>query len=329
MKTIDTGFGPIPDVETKLEELQVNKYTIVAFDTVMQEEQSTEWFKNRGFTLDAPVDIPPENALLDSHEWTQNLDSNINISILGSAQEKIPLSEEEKRFPWFYPGVGAFRKPVLYYAQFNPVLNQYSWDYLAQFLKLLYHPTSYVKEVDMYAVNQSFIDSLKCNVNNVDNKPRYIQYANVVHLPDMFKWTIQNVRAETIHIFFYCDSENFALLSNFVFDASGAKQCASKEIQIPTCPDRTHIIRSLIEKFHTIPLVESAIPTLSCYMDREELEELPAHLGPNLIAQEVDSEGADALYMISNGENRMRIMFRWNLITYGLTFAESAFIQSN
>ncbi|KAI1694417.1 hypothetical protein DdX_20126 [Ditylenchus destructor] len=38
--------------------------TIIAFDTFMQEEQSTHWLESRGFSLDAPVDILPENALI-------------------------------------------------------------------------------------------------------------------------------------------------------------------------------------------------------------------------------------------------------------------------
>ncbi|KAI1695334.1 hypothetical protein DdX_19632 [Ditylenchus destructor] len=166
---------------TAFEKLPLNKHTIVAFDTVLQEEQSTQWLKNRGLTLDAPADILPENALIAARklqdygrgsEWN----NNVNLCIQGSVKEEIELCAEERRLPWFCdPILHDLLKPVLFYAQFNPFRNEYSWAYLAQFLKFIYHPTSYVKEVRMFAVNQTFIDSLQCNVYSVDNEPRYIR----------------------------------------------------------------------------------------------------------------------------------------------------------
>ncbi|KAI1716925.1 hypothetical protein Ddc_10058 [Ditylenchus destructor] len=310
----------------------LNAHTVVAFDTVMQEKQSTQWFKNHGFTLDAPSDIPAENAIIGARKVKDygkgnGWNSTVNVRITGPAQEKIVLSAEEMRFPWFHNWHK--RKPVLFYAQFNPFRNQYSWNYLAQFLNFIFHPSSYLKEVKMYAVEQKFIESLQFNIGSFDNEPRYIRCesfsleaiwpgnTNIAEFSNVLKWMTRNVRAETIRIPKINCKGAFGLLTNFLLDPPEAKQCASKEILVSIgsfAQKQGDLLSILIEKFHTIPFVESAIPTIKfcCPLYEEQYLfrcDLTA-LGRNLIDQEVDSQGANALYMISNGQNRMRISFR-------------------
>ncbi|KAI1692075.1 hypothetical protein Ddc_23880 [Ditylenchus destructor] len=41
---------------------KLNKYTIVVSDTVLQKAQSIKWLMKRGFTLDAPKDIPAKKC---------------------------------------------------------------------------------------------------------------------------------------------------------------------------------------------------------------------------------------------------------------------------
>ncbi|KAI1696190.1 hypothetical protein Ddc_20638 [Ditylenchus destructor] len=147
----------------------IKKHTIIAFDTAMHEKYSKQWFKERGFALDAPADIPAENALIGVKEWQYN----VNVCIHKPAAKKISL--ELKRLCCWFNSSQIYRKPVLFCAQFNPALNQYSWNYLAFFLVCIFHPTLYVKEVKMFAVNQNFIDSLKCNIDSLDNDPHYIR----------------------------------------------------------------------------------------------------------------------------------------------------------
>ncbi|KAI1711284.1 hypothetical protein Ddc_12981 [Ditylenchus destructor] len=311
---------------------KLDKYTIVTFDTVLKKKVSTQWLKNHGFTLNAPVDIPAKNVLIGARdEWKRTYNSNVHVCIHGFAQVKNPLSYEEECLPWFqkphdqnpYSDAMEFPKPVLYYAQFNPLLNQYSWNYLAQFLKFVYHPMTYIKEVKMFAVNQNYIDSIKCNVDSVGNEPRYIRcesfslgsfymtfytsnpYPDII--PDSLKWLARNVRAEKIDLpWILQTSETYDQVANFLLDPSGAKQCASEKTTI-------HVVRAavflniLVEKFHSIPLIEDGIPTIGFKYSLDD--EIPAILGPNLIDQEVDSEGADELYVISNGQNRMRVSF--------------------
>ncbi|KAI1713843.1 hypothetical protein DdX_08725 [Ditylenchus destructor] len=302
----------------------VTRYTVVvAFDEVMQGKQSTEWFKNRGFTLDVPEHIPPENALIGGRKWKgygrgNEWRGNVNVCIHRSAQETIPLSNTELRFPWLYnlaSKIDQF-KSVVYYAQFNPILNQYSWDYLAQFFKFMYHPSSYIKEARLFAIHQNFVDHLKCTADSFYKEPRHIRCesfvlegkigTNITDASDSLKWLAQNVHAETIYIHDTSSCDVFHLLANFLLEASGAKQCASTKMEI-LVSDPVVFLNVLIQKFRTIPLVESAIPTISFFYPSQE--EHRAHLGPNLISQEVDSQGSSALYLISNGQNRMRISF--------------------
>ncbi|KAI1714668.1 hypothetical protein Ddc_11389 [Ditylenchus destructor] len=292
-----------------------NSNTTVVFDTVMQEEQSMQWFKSRGFTLDAPKDIPAQNVVIGVTSKKSEWKGNVNVCIYGSAHEKIPLTYKEHYLPWYYDC--SERKPVLFYAKYNPFFNQYSSNYLAQFLKCIYHPALYIKKVEMYAFDQSFIDSLKCNADSFDNKPRYIRCEsfmllgisgkNTVALSNSLQWLGRNVRAETIQIReIDCDEkypEAYVLLANFLLEASGA----SKKTVIRQ-KNEMSFLNALIQKFRTIPVVKSAIPTIEFWYPRAE--EYRAHLGPNLIAREVDSEGADALYMIENGQNRMRISLK-------------------
>ncbi|KAI1695336.1 hypothetical protein DdX_19634 [Ditylenchus destructor] len=180
----------------------------------------------------------------------------------------------------------------------------------AQFLNLIYHPTSYIKEVTMFGVNQNYVDSLKCN-ESIDDEPRYIRckFFSLEGVrygaADPLKWLVQNVRANTIRVFW---TGCFAELANFLLDPTGAKQCASEKMEIYAI-DPMAFLNGLIEKFLKIPFVESAIPMICTFWNVNR--ELPAHLGPNLIDQEVDSQGSDALYVISNELNQIRISFRW------------------
>ncbi|KAI1703964.1 UDP-glucoronosyl and UDP-glucosyl transferase domain-containing protein [Ditylenchus destructor] len=236
---------------------KLDKHAIVSFDAVLQKKQSDQYFKNRGFTLTAPG-IPAEIVLLNARavrlKYKRRYDDNVNVCIHGTVKERIPLSSKEKRFPWFQKPEheGAFselmkiRKPVLYYAQFNPALNPSSWDYLAQFLKFIYHPTSYAKT-----------------------------------------------------------SESFGLITDFLLDPFGAKQCASEMVTIQPI-GTTAFLKILIKKFLKIALVEDGIPTIEFRWNRHH--ELPALIGPNLIHKEVDSEGAEALHVISNGPNRFPLL---------------------
>ncbi|KAI1690814.1 hypothetical protein Ddc_24683 [Ditylenchus destructor] len=125
-----------------------NNNTIVAFDTVMQEEQSMQWFKNRGFTLDAPKDIPAQSAVIGVTQKKPEWKGNVNVCIYGPAHEKIPLTKKEQYLPWYNACYPNERKPVLFYAQYNPFLNQISSDYLVQFLKCIYHPALYIKIIE-------------------------------------------------------------------------------------------------------------------------------------------------------------------------------------
>ncbi|KAI1690476.1 hypothetical protein Ddc_24911 [Ditylenchus destructor] len=112
------------------------KYAVFAVNTI-QKHKSKQWFKDRGFTFAAPADVTAENVLIGAEKWTRDYMTNLNFCICAIMLEEIPRLKIQKNF--------SATSPILYRAQFNPVSNQYSWAYLAQFLEFVYHPMSYIK----------------------------------------------------------------------------------------------------------------------------------------------------------------------------------------
>ncbi|KAI1712505.1 hypothetical protein DdX_09594 [Ditylenchus destructor] len=311
----------IYETERKNEMNQLlKKNTIVAFDRRMQNKVTTEWFKSLGYTLIAPKGISPTNLLygVKQSEDKWEYGRTIHASIYSPAQEQTLLTQNEMRSPWFH--ILRVKKPVVYYAQLNPVLNQQTWAYLAQFLKFIYDPMSYIKKVEMFAVNQKFIDLLECNIDSSNKEPRYIRCESFLLrrmadindnvLSESTKWLQRNVRAKTISIRVHNleeISDAYWLLSNFLLDPSGVKQCASETMQIHV-DDPVAFLKILIKKFRTLPLVESAIPTIEIsfsWLERNH-DKICAYLY-DLNDYKIDED--DDLYMISAEQNRMKILF--------------------
>ncbi|KAI1712625.1 hypothetical protein Ddc_12308 [Ditylenchus destructor] len=105
---------------------------IIVLDSTIPATDAIQWFKDRGIALDIPKDIQPNNAFIGI-----NLEENrcVDITVLGSAQQK-KLSLQDQ----------GFQKEVVFYAEFRPKQNENSWASMAHFLKLLYHPVTYVKK---------------------------------------------------------------------------------------------------------------------------------------------------------------------------------------
>ncbi|KAI1695207.1 hypothetical protein DdX_19714 [Ditylenchus destructor] len=166
----------------------------------------------------------------------------------------------------------------------------------------------------MFAINQKFVDILKCNVGSIDKEPRYIRCESLtlkgwpelytVHLPDLLKWLTRNVRAESLNISFILNRSRFLPLAKFLLNPSGAKKCTSSKIKIKVS-NPVVFLTVLIQKFRAISLVKDDVPTIELLYPSFDAEW--ERLGSNLIDQEADPHDAKALYMISNGQNRMRI----------------------
>lgn len=68
------------------------------------------------------------------------------------------------------------------------------------------------------------------------------------------------------------------------------------------------VLHMTFQDFLALPVVQGTIPTV--VIDRYPTDEqYHKHLGENLIGREVDSQGAEFLYEIENGEKRVRISF--------------------
>ncbi|KAI1705560.1 hypothetical protein DdX_13524 [Ditylenchus destructor] len=329
----------------QLQELSDANGTIIAFEGIIPKNETEQWFVNRGNTLESRVKyrplstrLPPGTILIEKALFDNYVDST-NVCILGPAQKKVQAKNS-----W----IGhLFRKQeqmsllslesVVFHSSFIPYRN-HSWAAMEQFLTFLFTPLSYIKKVEMFAVNQKFVDAVKEKfVNNFPiqgnqvrtqknskNKPLYIhcEIFALVYKPDMsfhdlrdiLKWLLRNVRADSIRMLtlrVYTHYQDRAavcrLLTNFVFGAM--RICAKRELRLHSLTE-TNLIVSLVEKFRTLPHFKREIPTIVIEsFSTYDFEYIQPNLGPNVIQQEVDSQGAEFLYLFENGHNRMRISF--------------------
>ncbi|KAI1715067.1 hypothetical protein DdX_08346 [Ditylenchus destructor] len=107
------------------------------------------------------------------------------------------------------------------------------------------------------------------------------------------------------------------MLINLVFD--GSQMCNAKKLVFSFYDDFSNVglVDVLREDFLALPVVQGTVPTvvISYY---PKYGQYRAQLGENLIGREVDSQGADALYVIESGQKRIRISFcRRNQSPYG------------
>ncbi|KAI1692933.1 hypothetical protein Ddc_23247 [Ditylenchus destructor] len=191
---------------------------------------------------------------------------------------------------------------------------------VAPSLQKLFHPVSYVRNVTMRTVNQELIDA------NFNGEERYIHCQTFELLPrtnesstpqkieKSLKWLEQNVRSDLISLpewIFNRIHENVeirAMLTNFIFDTSQKCKVHELVLSFNDYLFNANLVNVLIQDFFSFPVVQGTIPAVVIDQYSEE-EEHRAHLGENLIGREVDSQGAVALYMLENGQKRIRISF--------------------
>ncbi|KAI1706623.1 hypothetical protein Ddc_15204 [Ditylenchus destructor] len=205
-------------------------------DAVIPQSKIERWFVNRGMTLEARITFRQLVTRISSGDYSLDF---VDICVLRPAQQVQQ---------WWFEQL--FRKryeSVLLYAQFIPS-REYTWPAVEQFLTFLFHPLSCIKVVEMYAVNQKFVDAVKekvadnCIPGNAmhtqklnTNKSLYIHCEtfllflesdsiNVNGLCNALAWLEQNVRAESIRMssvytHFMDRGAVCCLLNNFVFGA--------------------------------------------------------------------------------------------------------------
>ncbi|KAI1696990.1 hypothetical protein DdX_18761 [Ditylenchus destructor] len=303
---------------------------IVAFGVIVPQSEIEKWFVNRGITLESRVQyhplstlIPPGTILLEKALFDSYVDST-DVCILGPAQEN---SEVQK--PWIGHLFCTQESSIVFYSQFGPTV-KFSWASLEQFVTFLFHQLSCVKEVKTSAVNQNVVDSLKQKFGDDfpiygitmrlqktnDHKSPYLHCetisplckpgTNVDGLYNMLTCLQRNARADSILVpseGLYPHSQDRAavchLSNNFVFGA--LKICAERAFET-----ETNLLISSIEKFRTLPLFKSEIPTIAIEsFSSIAFENIQPTLEPKVIRRKVDSQGAEYVYLFENGHNRI------------------------
>ncbi|KAI1697802.1 hypothetical protein Ddc_19476 [Ditylenchus destructor] len=245
---------------------------------------------------------------LTCSQWS--LMSLVSRQVNGVIQRNLsrlpPLLMESAHSNWFF----SFR-PRLEHVQSS----------MARSLQLLFHPIVYFKEVTIDSAHQKLRDFIS---NEEDRYIRCQSFSlntrgdtpgkrpNITVMSESLKWLEQNVRSDSISLpkwVSYRVHETVgarATLSNFIFRAS--QKCKVQNVIFAYCEHPVVFLNGLIEDFFALPVVQDAIPTV--VIDYYPFEEkYRAHLGENLIDREVDSQRADALYVIEIGEKRVRISF--------------------
>ncbi|KAI1703820.1 hypothetical protein DdX_14656 [Ditylenchus destructor] len=247
-----------------LREREKTEVVMIVSDFIIVPDEQDEWFKDRGLTLGVPGDIQLINAIigLDFEE-----DSCVDLCILGPAQKK-KLTPSEKKLPWFFGQ--QFSSEVLFYAEFSPHRNKYSWASMAFFLKLLYDQSTYVKNLSMYGFDKKLKEILFA-----DEEKRYIRCGSfalqvstddsVEDLRESLSWLEQNVKYDNILFpsgIPYKESEGCDAVTDYLLGSSWTS--ASQEVKLGEINGSYYLelfFGILIKKFPTAA-VQSIFPTV-------------------------------------------------------------------
>ncbi|KAI1703835.1 hypothetical protein DdX_14674 [Ditylenchus destructor] len=312
----------IHSVEIRLKERKNTEGIMIVSDSTILPEEKDQWFQDRDIAFDFLADIQLDDAIIGV-ELKKN--SCADLCALGPAQEK-KLTRYEKRRPWF--SGQRFNVNVIFYAEFSPHRNKYSWASMAFFLKLLYDPSTYVKNLSMYALNKKMKEVLFAN-----EEKRYIRCgsfklqvpddASIEDICESVSWLEQNVQADIVQFpdgIRICDAlTNYLLGSSWISANQVVKleEINGKDYFNERFNNAERYFGILIKKFPTVA-VQSIFPTV-VFSGNEPLcwDSLNNQLSGNSIVnvklEDPENDGGDsqynASYTISNGSNRMRIKF--------------------
>ncbi|KAI1698272.1 hypothetical protein Ddc_19216 [Ditylenchus destructor] len=306
----------VVSAEMRRERREQSEIKMIVSDTTISPDDKDQWFKDRGITIDVPAGIQL-NAITGVELQSS---SCIDFCVFGFGKE-------------------------LFYAEFSPDRNRFSWASISFFLKLIYDQSTFVEELSMYPLDKQ----LK-NILFADEEKRYIRCGDLTfqmytdpsskELCESLLWLEQNVQANKIEIptlIDYDDNEVCDAMSNFLLNKSWIS--ASHEVNLEHVNELENFFRALIKKFRTLATVQSKLPiitlrglrflgstgdvNLKCLLlGKEELEasekeELQEEY--NKVMQYFYSEGEEMeklrndkigkTYTISNGANQMQIEF--------------------
>ncbi|KAI1695212.1 hypothetical protein Ddc_21423 [Ditylenchus destructor] len=269
----------------------------VSFGDKTPENLKKEFFTDLGISLDAPANVQHKDAVIGL--TTKNLSSSIHsveVCLRDTVHDMNP-----------------YKTPCIFSGQFS-THKEYSWAALKYFLKVLYYPASYVKEIEMFVLNQKMVDTV------LDDEERFISCGSftlkraLLDADGLYKsliWLERNVRANTIHFPEHIDYKNeniYEPIARFLLDASW--KCARQEVNIKCICNMESFLQALVEKFRSVSFVRNDIPTFtaSTYGDENEPETMSfLLLDPYVLKLKSDDSQCAAEYLIFNGDNRMQI----------------------
>ncbi|KAI1699822.1 hypothetical protein Ddc_18394 [Ditylenchus destructor] len=263
---------------------------IVVFDENISENEKKQFFTDLGMSFNAPAYILHKYAVigLSSKNWN-SYDYRVEMCLRGMQQSK---------------------NPVILFFEFKKH-NEYSWAALQYFLEFLYYPALYIKEVEMFALNQKMINTF------FEDEERFIfcgsftwkRETETLNMDEFHKslcWIERNVRANTIHIPAHIDYKKescYGPIASFLLDASW--KCAREQIHFKCICNLGSFIQALVEKFRSVSFVRKDIPTFTVTGNDEVMSVLLSD--PFVLKLKSDYSQGAAEYLIFNGDNRMHI----------------------
>ncbi|KAI1693367.1 hypothetical protein Ddc_22870 [Ditylenchus destructor] len=318
----------IDNVKFSEDKLALKSTEMMSYDILIPQNEKKEWFTKRGINLNAPTALQHQDAIIGmgakhGNQHKASISYYADVNELSEASKTI---RPKRKTVWrklgcvSNRGYQEYRRPVIFSAAFNPDLNEYSWASMKYFLNLLYSPLTYIRNVEMYALNKNLTDALFLG----EDYGSYIHCGKFTLLGDLCKslpWMQKNVRADTIYFsreLFLMDVEysGFTETSHFLLDSSWmcanqAQNVKAVKIKLERVYNWKWFIKALIKKFRTLPTIEHATPSIefSFWKFPDERPDLNYLIwDPEVVKlKPEDSQGAEAAYMISNGRNRMVI----------------------
>ncbi|KAI1692013.1 hypothetical protein DdX_21494 [Ditylenchus destructor] len=300
---------------------------MVASGIAIPPSEKKEWFMKRGINVDARTDLQQQGALIGMGANYGN-QSKPTIFYYAEANDLVKTSKTGRRKQktvWRKIDLAYGQKcqvignpqNLIFSAEFNPDVNEYSWCSLEYFLNLLYNPLTFIKKVEMYALNENLTDAFFLG----EDYGSFVHCGTFSVMGDFSKslpWMQRNVRADWISIpgRFTNVEISYKEVGNLLLDtpwicANQTENVEPVKIEFESVQYWKWFIKILIKKFRTLTTIDHTVPLIefAFYKAVDENTDLDfLAWDPEVVKlKPEDSHGAEAAYMISNGRNRMYI----------------------
>ncbi|KAI1697320.1 hypothetical protein DdX_18563 [Ditylenchus destructor] len=291
---------------------------MVASGVTIPPNGKTEWFMKRGINFDASTGLQHRDAVIGIGAvlGNRNKPSIYYYADMNELSKTSMITRRKPKTVWRKidrvsgQECQENRKPQnsIFSAEFNPNRNIYSWPSMEYFLNLLYNPRTYIKEVEMYPLNENLTNAYHIG----DAYGSYVHCGKFTVKGDFCKslpWLELNIRADTIYFpGDLTNIENYNII-DFLFYSSW--KCALSQIKFEWVCDWKLFVNILIQEFRTLATIKHATPSIqfSFYKYIGEKPDLNfLSWNSEVVKQKPeDSQSAEAAYVVSSGTNRMDV----------------------